>query len=157
MRGCAPEVSAQEKALVGWVENVTIPEAGVTLKAKLDTGAKTSSLDASSIKLIERDNGRWVQFLLTDPETGENIVMKEKRERGVKIIRHSGKHQRRHVVDMDVCVAGRRHNIEFSLIDRSNFIYPVLLGRSALDRINLVIDPESTFLSDPDCPTSDDK
>jgi len=53
-------------------------------------------------------------------------------------------------VEMKVCIADRVMRTEVSLIDRSEFIYPLLLGRSTLESIALV-DPGNTFLSEPEC------
>ncbi len=68
----------------------------------------------------------------------------------MRIKRHEGESQRRSVVELSVCLGDHRRKVEFSLIDRSQFDYPVLLGRSALAGI-AVVDPAETFLSQPGC------
>ena len=67
-------------------------------------------------------------------------------------VRGAGGSEQRPVVRMDVCVAGERLNEEFSLRDRSNMHYPVLLGRRTLDRLGNV-DSSRTFTTSPDCTT----
>ena len=68
----------------------------------------------------------------------------------VLIKRHDGDSQRRSVVSLTFCLGGHQREVEFSLIDRSEFEYPVLLGRSALAGI-AVVDPEAVNLSEPSC------
>jgi hypothetical protein len=148
----AATVSAgtQDLEIHGWVENTRLPAIDIELKAKLDTGAETSSLDSRIIKKFRKDGKRWVRFAFTDRESGEEFVLVRERVRTIGVVQHDGSRQTRPVVEMQVCIAGRLLDIEVSLIDRSEFIYPLLLGRSALASFALV-DPGDTFLSDPEC------
>jgi len=68
----------------------------------------------------------------------------------VRIKRHDGDSQLRSVISLTVCLGTHQREVEFSLIDRSEFDYPVLLGRSALAGI-AIIDPDEVNLSEPDC------
>ncbi len=56
--------------IVGWVENALLVGPDINLKAKLDTGAETSSLDAVIIKKFRQRGKRWVRFRTTDRQTG---------------------------------------------------------------------------------------
>ena len=87
---------------------------------------------------------------MVDRESGEEHVIVKERVRTVSIVRHDGSRQSRPVVLMQICMAGLLLNTEVSLIDRSEFVYPLLLGRKALAEVALV-DPGSTFLTSPDC------
>ena len=144
------QAATQEMEILGWVENVQLPALGIELKAKLDTGAETSSLDARIIKKFRKSGRRWVRFAVTDRENEEELVIVRERVRTIGIVQHEGTRQTRPVVEMKVCIAGRILQTEVSLIDRSEFIYPLLLGRSALGSFALV-DPGNTFLSKPEC------
>ena len=152
--GVAGPATAKKKSedlqILGWVERVEIIDLDLEVKAKLDSGAATSSLDATDIRVIKRDDGRWVKFNVTDPETGEVFELDKKRVRRVRIKRHNGEHQLRQVVKIEVCVGGVQNEIEVSLIDRSEFFYPLLLGRAALEDV-AVIDPGETFIGEPHC------
>lgn len=139
-----------DRGVYGWVERVRLLDGSLRLRAKLDSGAKTASLDATDIERFERDGDMFVRFKVTDPETEETMTLEKPLVRNVRIVRHSGDHQRRAVVEVEICLGPHRKRIEVSLIDRSHFIYPMLLGRSALQEI-AVIDPESTYLMDPSC------
>jgi hypothetical protein len=131
--------------IVGWVENAMLVGPGISLKAKLDTGAETSSLDAGIIKKFRKDGKRWIRFRITDRETGKDYIVVT-----IGVIQHDGSTQTRPVVLMKVCIASRLLVTEVSLIDRSEFNYQLLLGRNTLKSFALV-DPGSTFLSNPDC------
>jgi len=136
--------------IFGWVERVELMDGDLSVKAKLDTGAATSSLDATNIERFRRDGQRWVRFTVTDPETDDQIELEKPLSRNVRIVRHSGEHQRRPVVKIPLCFGPFAREVEFSLIDRSNFIYPALLGRSALEG-HALIDSGETFINYPDC------
>ena len=142
--------ATQELEILGWVENARLLAMDIELKAKLDTGAETSSLDSRIIKKFRKDGKRWVRFAVPDRESGEEFVLVRERVRTIGVVQHDGSRQTRPVVEMQLCVAGRLLDTEVSLIDRSEFIYPLLLGRSALASFALV-DPGDTFLSDPEC------
>ncbi len=136
--------------ILGWVENAQLLNPAITLKAKLDTGAETSSLDAEVIKKFRKDGKRWIRFRISDRDSGQEYIIVRERVRTSYVVQHDGSTQRRPVVEMSVCIADRVIHTEVNLIDRSEFIYPLLLGRSALEFFALV-DPGNTFLSEPVC------
>ena len=147
--------TAGEPEIFGWAEPVILEEAGYRLDAKLDTGADTSSLDAIDIRRFRRKGKSWVRFTVEDHDEGETVRLERPLLRRVRIKRHDGESQRRSVVSLTVCLGGHRRKVEFSLIDRSQFDYPVLLGRSALAGI-AVVDPDMVNLSEPDCGPDDE-
>jgi hypothetical protein len=140
----------RELIILGWAENVVLTEVGFRLRAKLDTGAETSSLDARIIKKFRQGGKRWVRFAITDPRTGEEHVLVRQRVRTIGVVQHEGINQVRPTVVLQMCVADRLLDVEVSLVDRSEFTYRLLLGRSALEPFAL-IDPSATFLSRPRC------
>jgi len=144
------QAGQQELKILGWVEYARLPELDLEVKAKLDTGAETSSLDARIIKKFRKGGKRWVRFSVFDQADGEEHVIVRERVRTIAVVQHDGSRQTRPVVKMAVCFAGLRMETELSLIDRSEFIYPLLLGRSALGS-NALVDSGSTFLSEPGC------
>jgi hypothetical protein len=136
--------------IFGWAEPVILVEAGFKLEAKLDTGADTSSLDAVDIRRFRRKGESWVRFTVEDQDGDEEMRLERPLLRRVRIKRHDGESQRRSVISLTVCLGEHRREVEFSLIDRSQFDYPVLLGRSALAGI-AVVDPDEANLSEPAC------
>ena len=143
------------KVIAGWVEKISLGEQPVMLKAKLDTGAKTSAIHAANVEAFLRDGEHWVRFdlLLTDVDDKQHTIHMEKpRSRRVRIKDDDGEHDRRSVVELEICFDGRKHVTEFTLAERSEYIYDVLLGREFLQGI-AVVDPASTFLTQANCPT----
>lgn len=148
----APPAPAQDRDLeiVGWVERVRLLDPDVLMEAKLDTGAETSSLDVEVVRKFHQGGKRWIRFRMVDRETGEEHIIVRERLRTVAIVRHDGERQLRPVVRMEFCLAGRVLDTEVSLIDRSEFTYPLLLGRKSLESFAL-IEPGSTYLTEPVC------
>jgi hypothetical protein len=141
------------RVIAGWVENVRIENQSYDIKAKLDTGAKTSSIYAIDIKPFKKDGKRWVKFtlLLVDSRDKEHKLDLEKpRLRKANIKNHDGVHDQRYVVNLDLCFNGRKFVTEFTLADRSEYIYGLLLGRQFLKKA-AIIDPANTFLTLSSC------
>jgi hypothetical protein len=136
--------------ILGWVERVRLVDPEVNLKAKLDTGADTSSLDVEIVKKFRKGDKRYVRFDLIDRVTGEKHTIVRERIRTASIVMHDAERQSRPVVRMRICIAGHILDTEVTLIDRSEFTYPLLLGRKALESFAL-IDPGNTYLSKPEC------
>jgi len=131
---------------VGWVEWVRVEPGGQELKAKLDTGARTSSLSALDLEVVETPDGvDRVRFRLEGPEgDGSDPWVERPVVRWVRIKRHDARPDRRPVVEMEICLGGIRRAVETSLADRSKFNYPVLLGRNFLADA-VVVDAAATF------------
>jgi len=142
----APEVpEVPERHPVGWVEWVRVEPGGQWLKAKLDTGAKTSSLSALELEVIETPDGAdRVRFRLAGANGEPGPWVERPVARWVRIKRHDAKPDRRPVVEMEICLGGIRRSVETSLADRRKFIYPVLLGRNFLVD-TVLVDAAATF------------
>lgn len=148
---------------LGYVEWIVLEETGLRLKARLDTGAKTSSLHAVNIESYEKDDEKWVSFQLPladhrdqdndDGEEAEEIILEFNLpvERTVKIKRKGASSQDRYVVNMEFCIAGTSHTTEFSLTDRGKFSYPALLGRRFMSDDNILTDSSDSFLAEKEC------
>ncbi len=142
--------ASQGKDIFGWVEHVLVGKTRLSMKAKLDTGAETSSLDALEIKKFRRSGKRWVEFVVADSDAGRRVSFKKPLLREVRIKRHDGRSQLRPVVAIEICLGDHLKRVQVSLTDRSEFLYPVLLGRRALEGI-AVVDPELSLTSIPGC------
>jgi hypothetical protein len=147
---CDVRAATRDLIILGWAESVFLTDPGLTLNAKLDSGAETSSLDARIIKKFRQHGKRWVRFALIDPASGAEFVLVRERIRTISVVQHDGKNQVRPTVMMQICVADRLIDIEVSLVDRSEFSYRLLLGRRALEPFAL-IDPGHTHLTQPQC------
>lgn len=150
----AQEAPPAERQIMGWVESVWLEPWGFKFRARMDTGAKTSSMSARKIELFQQGGDPWVRFVF-DYQEGRgakqhHVTIERPVLRMARIKRHDGKIQARPVVLMELCINGQVRPEQFSLIDRSSLNYPVLLGRDALKDI-AIIDPAATFLTKPDC------
>lgn len=147
--------SPTKKEILGWVEHVRVGKSRLELTAKLDTGADTSSLDATKIRRFrDKDGERWVEFLVEEDKTGRRVRFKKRRVRTAYIKEHKGPSQKRSVVLMEICLGEYLQEVEVTLVDRSDFAHPVLLGRSALEGL-AVVDPALTMTKEPRCPAEE--
>ena len=144
-----PQVAFKQKVIMGWLESIYIKPWNRRLTAKLDTGAKTSSLHADKIEHFTKNGEDWVRFNLGDiedkqlpPITAEKPLV---RTVNIKCKGDDCQPSKRDVVLLTVCKNGTDYAAEFNLVDRSNFNYPVLLGRAFLKDVALV-DAAETFL-----------
>lgn len=139
------------RSIFGWVERVEIFPEGISLKAKMDTGATTSSLNALNKEAFRRDGERWIAFDIIDPETPDSKVRLERKvTRYVRIIRHDGEHQRRPVVTIGLCMGSVYREEEMNLVDRTQLNYQALVGRNHMAGA-IVVDPAETFTQSPRC------
>ena len=134
----------KERVIMGWLESVFFRPWNVRMTAKLDTGANTSSLHAERIERFSRDGRKWVRFTLGKSED-KKFVVERPVVRTANIKQHGKGSAQREVVTMVLCKNGKDYDTEFTLVDRSNFSYPVLLGRSFLKNAGLV-DASETFI-----------
>jgi len=147
-----PATAAPSKVF-GWVEEGVLDPEHITVKIKLDTGALTSSLDARDQQTFTRDGEQWVRFNIEvkDSRSGKLVISQFERAvvRRVKV-RGAGGADSRAVVMMDMCIGDRVYHEEFSLNDRGDMLYPVLIGRRTIRHLGLV-DVSRTFLHEPKC------
>lgn len=116
--------------MIGRAEVVSFPELGVTAHARIDTGAKTSSIWASEVSLS--DGLLKVVFFGkgSSPFTGKSIKFSEF---DVTVVSTSaGQIQKRYKVRLLVKLGGKKIRAWFTLADRSSQVYPVLIGRNIL-------------------------
>lgn len=135
----------KEKVVMGWLESVFLRPWNLRVTAKLDTGAKTSSLHANHIDHFTKDGQEWVRFSLKGSENDRSIMVERPIVRTAYIKERMARSSQREVVKLVLCKNGMDYETEFTLVDRSNFNYPLLLGRSFLEGVALV-DAGETFL-----------
>ena len=149
-------------ACLGWREWLALPELGISqIKAKVDTGARTSCLHAYFVEPFDVGQDTWVRFGI-HPEQGKTDVeiVCEAPLKDRRIVRDSGGHEEfRYVIETLVVIGNYRHRIEMTLTDRDSMRFRALLGRTAI-RSRFVVDAGRSFLqgkrkSYPDYPVSD--
>lgn len=123
--------------VIGEVEPVYFEPFDEPFFARVDTGAETSSIDAREVKEFERDGKKWVSFYVEHPETGERSHFECPVKRRLRIKR-ALQDERRVAVDLVVHIGKEVVKGEFTLSDREEFEYPVLLGRNIISGLALV-------------------
>ena len=140
---------AGSKPVIGWVEHVKIMETGLQVKAKVDTGADSSSVNAKIIEEYTRNGEDWLRFQIYN-NSGEKIILDKKIVRYMKLKRRKASSISRPVVTLDLCVGKISREIEINLADRSNFKYVMLIGRDFL-RDTYLVDSSKTLTMEPGC------
>lgn len=146
---CLP-VLASELVRAGWIEKAVLYPQEIVLHAKLDTGAKTSSLHAPDPEYFTRDGKEWARISVTNKKI-ETVMIEVPVVRSAKIKRHFGESQTRQVVLLDMCIGKVRKTEEVNLVDRTGLNYQLLVGRNFLEGAFL-IDSGATYMLPPDCP-----
>ncbi len=145
----AASASADAPLMVGWVERVRVTPGDLLLEAKLDTGATTSSLGAERIDTFRRDGHRWVSFEVEGPDAAR-VRIERPLLRTVRIKDRGVRSRERPVVTLGLCVGPIFRETEVNLVDRTEFDYPMLVGRSFLMH-GLAVDPARRFTVEPAC------
>ena len=132
---------------VGWREWVALPELGIErIKAKVDTGARTSALHAFSVESFFQGEQEWVRFFLHPLQRNTRVVCEcvcpilDRR-----MVSDSGGHREERIVIRTMLeMVGRRWPIEVTITSRESMTFRMLLGRTALEGIE--VDPGASYL-----------
>lgn len=133
------------KLVLGFSEEGKLPDLDLTMPAKIDTGAGRTSLDAQNIQQFERDGRPWVRFEL--PRTSKGVRKLELPIQDfISIKRPDEESQRRPVVNLTIQIGSLTQTLAVSLNDRSNFEFPMLVGRDFLKDL-AIADVGKTYIA----------
>lgn len=133
------EETLDGKLVVGETEQVWLDIVNDDFQARIDTGATTSSLSAQDITVFERDGKPWVSFNMAHEGVDEKLQVETRLVRYVRIRQASADDaERRPVVELTMRLGRFAQKTEFTLTDRSQMTYSVLLGREFLKDIAVV-------------------
>lgn len=135
--------------IIGWREWVGLPALGIErIKAKVDTGARTSALHAFSLQPFTEDGKNKIRFDIHPLQHNTHMIITcvadvvDKR-----MVTDSGGHEEeRYVIETMLSIAGQTWPIEITLTERENMLFRMLLGRSAL-RKRFIVNPARSFVT----------
>ena len=133
---------------VGWREWVALPSIDVpAIKAKIDTGARTSALHAYRIETFRSGGRHRIRFGLHPLQRRTDIALDcETDIVDRRIVSDSGGHrEERYVIELPMTLGEQQWRIECTLTDRDTMLFRMLLGRSAM-RGRLIVDPTRSYL-----------
>ncbi|HKJ18789.1 MAG TPA: RimK/LysX family protein [Xanthomonadales bacterium] len=141
-------MSAEPHLKLGWREWVGLPKIGIArIKAKIDTGALTSTLHAFEVEEFEFDDKPFVRFKIHPIQRDDEFVTEsiaeviEKRNAP----RSKDQQQDRWVIETDLHIGDQKWPIQINLVAREDFMFRMVLGRSAIAG-RAMVDPASAFL-----------
>ena len=131
---------------LGWREWVELPELAIgPIKAKVDTGARTSALHAVDLELFERNGDQWVSFAFESAD-GSLVAVNEAPVIEFREVTNSGgQSESRPVIKTPLKLGAVFKLVELTLTQRENMAYRMLLGRTSLFS-DFVVDPSESFL-----------
>jgi hypothetical protein len=135
------------KQLIGMTDRIDLPDLGLfDIHAKVDTGAYTSAIHCKDVRLVRTKSGQKLRFWLLG-ETGEQPRPFYSGQFSQRMIRNSfGVAELRYVIQTRMKLFNRLIRVEFTLADREQMRYPILLGRKIL-RNRFVVDVSQKDLS----------
>ena len=133
--------------IIGWREWVGLPDLGIkAIKAKVDTGARSSSLHAVNLQQFERDDVKWVRFHVhPEQQKSDESIEIEAKVLELRSVRSSnGKAEIRPVILTNIELFGSIWSVELTLASRDQMGFRMLLGREAF-RGRFLVDAGNSF------------
>lgn len=136
-----------KKEIIGRLETVAIPEFNLqNIEAKIDTGAYNGAIHVSLVNEFERDDKRWIRFVILDgahPEFYDKVYETDRfDERRVRS--SNGELQHRYAVPVTIILKGKEIKTTLGLSNRKDLRFPILIGRKIIKK-HFIVDPSKTF------------
>lgn len=136
--------------VIGWREWVALPDIGIPeIKAKIDTGARTSALHAVDQEVFEREGRPWVRFRVPASKKHRDIPVEAQLvdERDIK--NTSGIPERRRIIRTTLLLGRHHWRIDISLANRERMEFDIILGRTAIRSRGVLVHPGKSFVAGP--------
>jgi hypothetical protein len=137
-----------KKKTIGWKEWVSLPAIHIpAIKAKIDTGARTSALHTYNLERLSKDGKDIVRFDIHPLQKNtDNLIACESEILDVRVVKDSGGHKEERIfIQTSVSINGHVWDIEISLTSRENMLFRMLLGRTALISGGMIVSPELKY------------
>ncbi|CAN5295352.1 hypothetical protein BH10PSE19_BH10PSE19_11320 [soil metagenome] len=157
---CQQNFEGKQKS--GAIEKIIIIDNQLSLNVKIDTGATIASLSAINIKTYQFNKKLWVRFEIDLPSTKQKFILDKPVLRYMSILKRKEEisnplqanittRSLRPVIELPICIGNQVKKISVNLADRSDFHYPMLLGKDALKQFHIVVDVAEKYLIPPSC------
>jgi hypothetical protein len=133
----------EEKQTIGWKEWISLPALGIpAVKAKIDTGARTSSLHTYQLERFMKQGKEFVLFQIHPLQKRSDISIScESEIIDMRVVKDSGGHEEERIfIKTPVQLNDKKWDIEISLTSRENMLFRMLLGRTGLVSGDLTVD-----------------
>ena len=148
---------SDKKVKIGWLEKAYLLKYDFSTRAKIDTGAKNSSLHATDMEYVnvEGESPRSrIRFTTVDTvgnsRTIEADIIREVRIKRSSLSSDSAMKESRIEIELEICLAGVKNKIRVNLTNREGMNYRMILGRTALED-TFIVDPSRTFMGGRKC------
>jgi hypothetical protein len=135
------------KPMLGWREWAALPELKLAkIKAKIDTGARSSALHAFAIEPYRKGGQRWLMFAIHPLQNNSAVSIEcHAAVKDRRMVMDSGGHkQRRYVIETQLILGRSVIRAEMTLTDRDSMRFRMLLGRTAMDS-RFIVDPGASY------------
>jgi len=141
-------IPATDKPMLGWREWAALPELNIELiKAKIDTGARSSAIHAFAIEPYRKGGQRWVMFAVHPVQKDCDVAIEcHAPIKDRRVVSDSGGHkQRRYVIETQLVLGHSAIRAEMTLTNRDSMLFRLLIGRTAMDS-RFIIDSSASYL-----------
>lgn len=138
----------ENKKTVGWKEWVSLPEIDIpAIKAKIDTGARTSALHTYQLERLSKNGKDIVRFNIHPLQKNtDNLIACESEILDMRTVKDSGGHKEERIfIQTPITIHDKTWDIEISLTSRENMLFRMLLGRTALVSGGMIVSPELKY------------
>lgn len=138
----------EQLPMLGWREWVALPEFGIAqIKAKIDTGARSSALHTVDMEPYQKAGENWLMFTVEAKQKQPGLLIEcHAPIKDRRIVSDSGGHkQRRYVIETQLVFGQHLIQAEITLTNRDSMRFRMLLGRTAMNKV-FIIDPHASYL-----------